>query len=81
MRVYIRILMGLIVLIVFSFQAEGQRKKDQEKELDEHLVQFSGIVRDLQHRPLPHVNIIILNERRGTTSDGRGMFSFVVQTQ
>jgi hypothetical protein len=54
----------------------GQRKKQQEQEED--LVQFSGIVRDLQHRPLPHVNIIIINEKRGTSSDSRGMFNFVV---
>ena len=76
---YMRILVGLIILIAFTFQAAGQRKKDQEKELDDHLVQFSGMVRDLQHRALPHVNIIILSERRGTTSDKRGMFSFVVR--
>ena len=79
LRAYIRILLGLIMLMAFSFKAEGQRKRDQEKKLDEHLVQFSGIIRDLQHRSLPHVNIIILSERRGTTSDDRGMFSFVVR--
>ncbi len=86
-RTFVRILMGLFILLAFSFQAEGQRKKDQEKrqekkqeiKLDENLVQFSGIVRDLQHRPLPDVNIIILTDRRGTTSDQRGMFSFVVR--
>jgi hypothetical protein len=53
----------------------GQRKRDADKDL----VQFSGIVRDLQHRPLGYVNIIILDERRGTTTDHRGMFSFVVR--
>ena len=86
-RTFVRVLMGLLILLVFSFQAEAQRKKDQEKKqekkqefkLDENLVQFSGIVRDLQHRPLPDVNIIILSQRRGTTSDQRGMFSFVVR--
>jgi hypothetical protein len=78
-RAYIKILLGLFILTAFSYQAEGQRKRDQEKKLDENLVQFSGIVRDLQHRPLPHVNIIILTEKRGTTSDKRGMFSFVVR--
>ncbi|MEA3461638.1 MAG: hypothetical protein U9R49_07150 [Bacteroidota bacterium] len=78
-RAYIRILLGLFILTAFSVQAEGQRRRDQEKQLDEDLVQFSGIVRDLQHRPLPHVNIIILTEKRGTTSDRRGMFSFVVR--
>ncbi len=67
------------ILIAFSFHANGQRKKDQKKELEDHLVQFSGMVRDLQHQALPNVNIIILSERRGTTSDMRGMFSFVVR--
>jgi len=62
-------------MVVISENVDGQRKKD----LDDNLVQFSGVVRDLQHRPLPHVNIIILNDRRGTTSDSRGMFSFVVR--
>ncbi len=74
-----RVLMGLFILMAFTFQAAGQRKKDQKQELDEHLVQFSGMIRDLQHRPLPNVNIIILTEKRGTTSDQRGMFSFVVR--
>jgi CarboxypepD_reg-like domain len=75
--------MGLLLLLAFSTQVEGQRKKDQNKKqevkLDVNLVQFSGMVRDLQHKPLPNVNIIILTERRGTTSDQRGMFSFVVR--
>ena len=77
--VYIRVLMGLFILMASSFDATAQRKKDQKTELDEHLVQFSGMVRDLQHHPLPNVNIIILSEKRGTTSDKRGMFSFVVR--
>jgi hypothetical protein len=77
---YHRIFMLLIILLVFVVQAEGQRKRDQKKEVDQNLVQFSGIVRDLQHRPLPYVNIIILADKRGTTSDQRGMFSFVVRT-
>ncbi len=87
-RTFVRFLMGLLILLVFSSQAEAQRKRDQEKKpeqkqeiiLDEDLVQFSGMIRDLQHRPLPNVNIIILTERRGTTSDQRGMFSFVVRS-
>lgn len=79
-RAYIKLLMGCFILLAFSIQAEGQRKKDQKQQLDENLVQFSGIVRDLEHRPLPDVNIIILADKRGTTSDRRGMFSFVVRT-
>ena len=66
--------MSLCLLMGAAGGLKGQRKSD----LKDELVQFSGIIRDLQHRPLPHVNIIILNERRGTTSDNRGMFSFVV---
>ena len=77
---YHRFLMFLTVLLALSLSAEGQRKREQEKQLDENLVQFSGIVRDLEHRPLPYVNIIILSDKRGTTSDRRGMFSFVVRT-
>jgi hypothetical protein len=76
---YIKVFTGLLFLVVFSMHAEGQRKKDLEKQEENGLVQFSGIVRDLEHRPLPYVNIIILNDRRGTTSDNRGMFSFVVR--
>ncbi|MGW8314494.1 MAG: carboxypeptidase-like regulatory domain-containing protein [Bacteroidales bacterium] len=53
----------------------GQRRITPEDEL----VQFSGMVRDLQNQPLSNVNIIILNDRRGTTSDRRGLFSFVVR--
>lgn len=74
-RALVLILVEALLLLVFTMDMEGQRRRDQ----DEELVQFSGMVRDLQHRPLPHVNIIILNERRGTTSDRRGMFSFVVR--
>ncbi len=74
-----RLLIAVAILLVCSVQVEAQRKKDSKTQLDEHLVQFSGMVRDLEHRPLPNVNIIILTERRGTTSDTRGMFSFVVR--
>ena len=68
-------MIGLFVLSLLAVDLHGQRKT----ELTDELVQFSGMVRDLQHRPLASVNIIILNERRGTTSDNRGMFSFVVR--
>ncbi len=45
---------------------------------EEKLVQFSGVIRNLEHQPVGHVNIVILNHNRGTTADGRGLFSFVV---
>ena len=75
--VTLKLWLGMVVLMMISVDISGQRKRDKE---EDELVQFSGMVRDLQHRPLPHVNIIILNERRGTTSDARGMFSFVVRS-
>jgi hypothetical protein len=68
------LMLGVGLFMLLSTGLNGQRRSYP----DEELVQFSGIVRDLQHRPLPDVNIIILNDRRGTTSDLRGMFSFVV---
>jgi len=74
--VLFKLLLGMAIMMVLIVDTEGQRKINKENEL----VQFSGMVRDLQHRPLPNVNIIILTDRRGTTSDGRGMFSFVVRS-
>ena len=63
-------------LVVATSDLNGQKRSTLENEL----VQFSGMVRNLQHQPLPNVNIIILNARRGTTTDSRGMFSFVVHS-
>lgn len=66
----------LITLFIFSSSLEGQLltlKKDKD------LIQFSGVIRNLQHRPVSNVNIVILNRERGTTGDRRGIFSFVVQ--
>jgi hypothetical protein len=45
---------------------------------DERLVQLSGVVRNEYLQPLQFVHILIMNQRRGTISDTRGMFSFVV---
>ena len=46
---------------------------------DEKLIQLSGVVRNETLHPLQFVHILILNKARGTISDTRGMFSFVVQ--
>jgi len=80
-RAGMSLLMGMILLggAWINVDAQRKRNRDQEKPQEQELVQFSGIVRDLQHRVLPNVNIIILTDRRGTTSDRRGMFSFVVR--
>ena len=45
---------------------------------DEKLVQLSGVVRNEYLQPLQFVHILIMNQHRGTISDTRGMFSFVV---
>ena len=66
---------GILLCCFLLPEMKAQRRISQQNQL----VQFSGIVRDLQNQPLSNVNIIILNERRGTTSDRRGMFSFVVR--
>ncbi len=66
----------IIALFIFSSSLEGQLlvpKKDKD------LIQFSGVIRNLQHRTVSNVNIVILNRERGTTGDRRGIFSFVVQ--
>jgi hypothetical protein len=75
-RMLLVLFMSASLMFSGNNTACGQRKSDSRSDL----VQFSGYVRDLQHRPLANVNIIILNERRGTTSDDRGMFSFVVRS-
>lgn len=48
---------------------------------DEKLIQLSGVVRNEYLQPLQFVHILIMNQRRGTISDTRGMFSFVVHPQ
>ncbi len=74
-RALMVLFMGFSLLFFGRNDVNGQRKSDPENDL----VEFSGYVRDLQHNPLANVNIVILNDRRGTTSDFRGMFSFVVR--
>lgn len=70
-----RYLFIILISILVCNGLSGQKISNDEDEL----IQFSGIIRNLEHRPLPHVNIVVLNDRRGTTADQRGMFSFVVK--
>ncbi len=74
-RPLVPVIIGMAVALLFSMELKGQLRRQAG---DKELVQFSGIVRDLQHRPLANTNIIVLSDRRGTTADRRGMFSFVV---
>jgi len=60
----------LLTGIVFILPAYGQKEKDE-------LVQFSGVIRNLKNEPIPNVHIININERTGTTSNHKGLFSFI----
>lgn len=73
----LRDLLTILLLTFITAQAQGQFLGSVND--DPELIQFSGIIRNLEHRPVPHVNIVIINRARGTTADSRGMFSFVVQ--
>jgi hypothetical protein len=64
------------LFIVFLLLIPLLSIRGQEKE---NLVQLSGVVRNELLRPMQFVHIIILNKHRGTISDTRGMFSFVVE--
>jgi len=41
------------------------------------MIQFSGVIRNLKGEILPDVNIININAKRGTTSNEKGLFSFI----
>jgi hypothetical protein len=64
----------LIILVLFSgiVPVPGQEEK---------LVQLTGMVRNENLEPLQFVHVVVLNKHRGTISDFKGMFSFVVQAK
>ncbi|PID91212.1 MAG: hypothetical protein CSA96_09555 [Bacteroidetes bacterium] len=70
---------ALFIGLALPADLSGQRRRDKERAEKRELVEFSGIVRDLQHRPLSYVNVIILTEGRGCSTNGQGMFSVVVR--
>jgi hypothetical protein len=45
---------------------------------DAKLIQFSGVIRNLKNENIPDVNIINIHQKAGTTSNEKGMFSFIV---
>ena len=69
MKLYCRILL-LIIFFCSYHSLWGQ---------DEKLIQFSGVIRSLKYEPIPDVNIINISKKSGTTSNERGMFSFIVK--
>lgn len=46
---------------------------------DKELIQFSGVIRNLKYEPVENVHIINLRKGTGTTSNNKGMFSFIVK--
>ncbi len=59
----------IFLLIIFSSSLHGQK---------DDLIQFSGVVRNLKYEPVENVHIINVHDKTGTTSNRRGMFSFIV---
>ena len=61
----------MLIIFFFSYHSLwGQNEK---------LIQFSGVIRSLKYEPIPDVNIINISKKSGTTSNERGMFSFIVK--
>jgi hypothetical protein len=47
---------------------------------DDNLIQFSGVVLDADSLlPIPYTSIIVMNKKRGTSTDMNGIFSFVAE--
>ncbi len=63
----------IIISILIAGILTPTLSQDKEK-----LIQLSGVVRNEYLQPLQFVHILIMNQHRGTISDTRGMFSFVV---
>jgi len=64
------------LLILFSLFLVSLPSNAQK---DEKLIQLSGVVRNELLQPMQFVHILIMNKSRGTISDTRGVFSFVVE--
>ena len=68
------ILFNIITTIGFAQQ------KAKTKDINQRLIQFSGIVVEGESlRPVPYTSIIVNKSNRGTISDYFGYFSFVAQ--
>ncbi len=65
----------LVVLSSFTLLSYGQSKSDST-----HLIQLSGMaINQETFDPIPYANIAVLNSSRGTYTDEKGFFSFVVR--
>jgi hypothetical protein len=74
MKKYFLILFILLVSPGLYAQDDDAKPKTEE----EKLIQFSGVIRNLKYEAVPNVHIINIHKRTGTTSNRKGMFSFIV---
>ncbi|MCB8994914.1 MAG: hypothetical protein H6538_04830 [Bacteroidales bacterium] len=65
-------LKSLLIFVIFSLSFISVYSQD------ENLIQFSGVIRNLKNEILPDVHIINIDRHSGTTSNEKGMFSFIV---
>ena len=71
-------LLCLFLLAAFPFLGNTQQVKDQDRDYNIDLVQFSGITITADSlNPVPYTKILDICSHRGTTSDVSGYFSFV----
>jgi len=62
----------IIILLFGAFSALNSYAQDNQ------LIQFSGVIRNLKNEILPDVHIINIDLSTGTTSNEKGLFSFIV---
>lgn len=72
------------ILLVFLFTIGGAINLSAQDDINENLVQFSGMTLDgsgneNQLYPIPYVNIVVKGKGRGTYSGFDGFFSIVVE--
>jgi hypothetical protein len=59
----------------FSFFSLTSSLFSQDKK--NTLVQFSGVIRSLKYEPIANVHVINIHQKTGTTSNEKGLFSFI----
>jgi hypothetical protein len=67
-----RVKFFILFFLLFSITA-SLFSQDEES----GLVQFSGVVRSLKYEPIPDVHVINIHKKTGTTSNEKGLFSFI----
>ena len=69
----------LILILIIGIQADFVSGQLLKKKDDKNLVQFTGRIMDELLQPLPYAHVLILNNYRGTITDGQGKFSIVTE--